>query len=37
VRKRDTARLRMLDRFIATHQHEIASVLRQYHVPIVEE
>lgn len=37
VRKRDTARLQMLDRFIATHQREIARVLREYHVPTVEE
>jgi mxaJ protein len=37
VRKRDTARLQMLDRFIATHQREIAAVLREYHVPTVGE
>jgi mxaJ protein len=37
VRKRDTARLQMLDAFIAAHQREIARILDGYHVPRVEE
>jgi hypothetical protein len=37
VRKRDMARRQMLDHFIATHQRDIARILREYHVPTVEE
>jgi mxaJ protein len=37
VRRRDATRLQMLNHFIATHRREIAAILREYHVPLVEE
>jgi mxaJ protein len=37
VRRGDDARLQMLNRFIATHRREIATLLSEYHVPRVPE
>jgi mxaJ protein len=37
VRRGDTSHLRMLNRFIDAHRHEIRALLAEYHVPLLAE
>jgi mxaJ protein len=37
VRRGDTSNLRMLNRFIDAHRHEIRALLAEYHVPLLAE